>query len=142
MNLLVRLACLAAISIPASLAAQELPRPNLLFQNVEQYSSGGKDWVRFRLQVTNRASFAPTLFVAAPNLPPCGTNKRSARAWVDIFTKEGKRLYGFCALGSPELLGELWFSVEAGVEPPRWVYVEVNDRQTSQRTRSNLAMIP
>ena len=128
-------------------AAEDLPRPLLQFQKIEQYAAGGKDWVRYRLEVANRALYDPALFAAAPNLPPCGSNTNAARTWVDIFRpgvdgSQGQRIYGFCALGNPDALGQLWFAVEAGQEPPRWVYIEITDRLTNRKARSNLALIP
>jgi hypothetical protein len=127
--------------------AQNLPRPLLQFQKVEQYSAGGKDWVRYRFEVVNRSEYEAALFAASPNLPPCGANINSARTWVDFYTPgagatPGKRLYGYCALGTSENLGQLWFAVEAGQEPPRWVYVEFTDRLRNQKVRSNLALVP
>jgi hypothetical protein len=58
---------------------------------------------------------------------------------VDFFDSTGKRLYGFCALGKPADLGLLWFAVEEGVIPPSYVYIELNDRQTNTKYKSNLA---
>ena len=128
-------------------AADDLQRPVLQFQKIEQYSAGGKDWVRYRLEVANRASYDPALFVPSPALPPCGTNTKASRTWVDIFKpggqgQSGQRIYGFCALGGPNDLAQLWFAVEAGEEPPRWVYIEMTDRLTNSTVRSNLAHIP
>jgi hypothetical protein len=130
------------LSLPAQASGQEVPRPILQFRTVEQYSAGGKDWVRYQFEVSNRGSFPAALFVPAPTLPPCGKNAQASRTWVDFFSKAGKRLYGFCGLSSPENLGSLWFAEEAGVEPPRWVYIEILDRQTQLRVRSNLALVP
>ena len=48
-------------------------------------------------------------------------------------------MYGFCALGSPDDLGKIWVAFEEGVVPPSWVYIELNDRVTKTRYKSNLA---
>ena len=122
-------------AIPARAA---LPNPVLTFDGTEDYEAHGKAWVRYKLSVTNRASFAPELFTPAPDLPPCGLNKNSARTWVEV--KSGARpyprLYGFCALDSPEGLGSLWFSLEKGRRPPSKVFIEIIDRQTGEKKTS------
>jgi len=79
------------------------------------------------------------MFAAAPNLPPCGANKKSSRTWVDIYDQSGKRLYGFCALSKPQDLNQLYFMLEDSVVPPSWIYIELTDRQTNTKYKSNLA---
>jgi hypothetical protein len=79
------------------------------------------------------------MFAAAPNLPACGNNTNSSRTWVDFFDSAGHRIYGFCALGKPDDLGKIWFAMEEGVVPPSYVYIELNDRQTNTKYKSNLA---
>jgi hypothetical protein len=79
------------------------------------------------------------MFAPAPALPPCGNNHNAARSWVDFFDQRGHRLYGFCALGNPNDLGEIWFALPEGQVPPSYVYIEINDRQTNTKYRSNLA---
>jgi len=69
----------------------------------------------------------------------CGANTNSSRTWVDFFDQTGKRLYGFCALGKPADLDGIWFALEEGVIPPSWIYIEINDRQTNTKYKSNLA---
>lgn len=105
----------------------------------EFYSTGGKNFVRYSYDVFNKAAYPAELFAAAPALPPCGRNNNSARTWVDFYDQSGKRLYGFCALGKPEDLGKIWFALEEGVLPPSWIYIEMNDRQTNTKYKSNLA---
>ena len=105
----------------------------------EPYTAGGKNWVRRRYDVANKMSYPAEMFAAAPGLPPCGSNTNSSRTWVDFFDSTGKRLYGFCALGKPEDLGKIWVAFEEGVIPPSYVYIELNDRQTNTKYKSNLA---
>ena len=132
---------LAAILLAAASSAQAAPPPNpvLYMTGDEYYTAGGKNWVRHRYDVFNKDSYPAELFAAAPALPPCGSNTNSARSWVDFFDQTGKRLYGFCALGKPQDLGSIWFATEEGTIPPSWVYVEITDRQTNVKYRSNLA---
>jgi hypothetical protein len=116
-----------------------LPNPILYLVGTEYYSAGGKDWVRYKYDVFNKDAYPTDLFAAAPTLPPCGANTKASRTWVDFFDQSGKRLYGFCALGKPADLGGIWFAMEDGVVPPSYVYIEMNDRQTNTKYKSNLA---
>ena len=115
------------------------PNPVLYLTRTEPYTANGKAFVRYRFAVLNNSAYAAEMFAPAPGLPPCGANANSARSWVDFYDSRGQRLYGFCALGSPAALDELWFALEEGVVPPSWVYIEINDRQTGTKYRSNLA---
>ena len=116
-----------------------LPNPVLFLTGTEPYSTGGKDFIRYQYDVFNKDAYPAEMFAAAPALPPCGKNANSSRTWVDIFDQRGKRLYGFCALGKPEALGSIWFAMEAGEIPPSWIYIELTDRQTNTKYKSNLA---
>ena len=116
-----------------------LPNPVLYFIVQEPFTTGGKDFIRYRYAVENFDAYPNELFAAAPALPPCGKNAKSARTWLDFYDQSGKRLYGFCALGKNADLNEIWFALEADVIPPSWVYIELNDRQTSTKYKSNLA---
>lgn len=115
------------------------PAPVLYLMGLEYYSTGSGNFVRYRYDVLNKASYPAALFQPAPALPPCGLNTNSSRTWVDFFDKSGTRLYGFCALGSPNDLGSIWFARPEGEVPPSWVYIEMTDRQTNTVYRSNLA---
>lgn len=116
-----------------------LPNPVLYLINTEPYAANGKTYIRFSYDVLNKDAYPDAMFAPAPGLPPCGLNKNSSRTWVDFFDQSGKRLYGFCALGKPADLGGIWFSVEEGLIPPSYVYIELNDRQTNTKYKSNLA---
>ena len=120
-------------------AAPPLPNPVLVFLEQEYYQANGKQWIRYRYAVENFAMYPNEMFAASPELPPCGQNTKSARTWVDIYDAAGKRLYGFCAFGSNSDLNKIWFSMEVGVVPPSWVYIELNDRKTNTKYKSNLA---
>jgi hypothetical protein len=115
------------------------PNPVLYLTRTEVYSSGGKTLIRYEYDVLNKDEYPAAMFAPAPGLPPCGKNTNSSRTWVDFFDQSGKRLYGFCALGTPGDLGKIWFALEDGVVPPSWVYIELNDRQTNTKYKSNLA---
>jgi hypothetical protein len=116
-----------------------LPNPVLIFVGPEYFETGGKSYTRYRYVVDNFQAYPSELFAAAPKLPPCGANTNSSRTWVDLFDQFGKRLNGFCALGSPANLGKLWFAIESDVVPPSWIYIELIDRQTNTKYKSNLA---
>jgi hypothetical protein len=117
----------------------KLPNPILYLLGQEPFSAGGKNWIRCRYDVLNKASYPAEMFAPAPSLPPCGLNTNSSRTWVDFFKHDGTRIYGFCALGKPEDLGKIWFAFEEGTIPPSYVYIELNDRQTNTKYKSNLA---
>ena len=116
-----------------------LPNPVLYMTGSEAYSAGGKYYIRYNYDVLNKADYPDALFAPAPALPPCGANTNSSRTWVDIFDQRGTRLYGFCALGKAANLGGIWFALEEGVIPPSYIYIEMNDRQTNTKYKSNLA---
>ena len=115
------------------------PKPVIQLRSLERYTVGGKEWVRHRYAVTNHSAYAAEMFATAPDLPPCGANSKASRSWVDIYDGNGKRLYGFCALGSPDDLDKIWFATPLGQVPPAAVYIEINDRKTGTKYRSNLA---
>jgi len=133
------LAAAALAGVLGASAAQAIPNPILYLTGLEYYSAGGKNWVRHRYDVFNKDQYPAAMFAAAPGLPPCGTNTNSSRSWVDFFDSRGKRLYGFCALGSPSNLGSIWFATEEGTIPPSYIYIEIHDRQTNTKYKSNLA---
>jgi hypothetical protein len=116
-----------------------LPNPVLYLTSTEFYSTGGKDFIRYRYDVLNKDAYPDAMFAPAPALPPCGKNANSSRTWVDFFDSRGKRLYGFCAFSKASDLGSLGFALEEGVIPPSYVYIELNDRQTNTIYKSNLA---
>jgi hypothetical protein len=129
----------AALSAISGSARAAPPNPILYMTGAEYYSANGKNWVRHRYDVFNKDQYPDAMFAAAPALPPCGLNTKSSRTWVDFFDSTGKRLYGFCALGKASDLGQIWFATEDGVVPPSYVYIEITDRQTNTKYRSNLA---
>ena len=116
-----------------------VPNPVLVFIGQQPFERGGKEFIRYRFSVHNRTDFPDELFAAAPELPPCGTNKNSSRTWLDIFDQRGKRLNGFCALSKHDDLDGIWFALEKDVVPPSWVYIELSDRKTGTKYTSNLA---
>lgn len=118
---------------------QKPPSPVLALASIEQIQIGGKDRVRYNYVVSNSDAFPDALFAAAPELPPCGANTKAARTWVDFFDSSGKRLNGFCALSKSSDLNKIWFALEPDQVPPSYVYIEMNDRQTNTRYKSNLA---
>jgi len=125
-------------ALGAAPAAAE-PNPILYLSGTEFYTANGQNFIRYRYGVLNSAAYPAAMFAAAPQLPPCGSNANSARSWVDFFDSRGRRLYGFCALGNPNDLNQIWFALPEGQIPPSYVYIEINDRQTNTKYRSNLA---
>jgi hypothetical protein len=116
-----------------------LPNPVLVLTGTEPYQASGKNFIRYMYLVDNSTAYPDSLFAAAPNLPPCGKNANASKTWVDIYDQRGQRLSGFCALGKATDLNQLWFALEEGVVPPSWVYIEMTDRATNTKYKSNLA---
>jgi hypothetical protein len=139
-SLLLSVVLIALTAKTAATAPQPMiPNPVLYLMSLEPYSTGGKDFIRYKYDVLNKADFPAAMWAPAPALPPCGANKNSSRTWVDFFDSRGKRLYGFCALSNSNDLTGIWFALEADVVPPSYVYIELNDRQTNTKYKSNLA---
>lgn len=138
-----RLSYLASLSFVLSITAHttnaQVPNPILYLTHTEAVTTNGKEFIRYNYDILNKDSYPADFFAAAPTLPPCGSNAKASRTWVDFYDQSGKRLNGFCALGSPKDLSKIWFAVESNVIPPSWVYVEFTDRKTNTKYKSNLA---
>jgi hypothetical protein len=120
-------------------AQRPLPNPVLFLTSTEPFTQGGKQFIRYRYDVLNKTEYPAAMFAAAPTLPPCGKNTKAARTWVTVYNQTGKQLQEFCAFGKPDDLGSIWFAAEEGVIPPSYVYIELHDRQTDTKYKSNLA---
>ncbi|MFC1976931.1 hypothetical protein ACFLWS_01490 [Chloroflexota bacterium] len=117
------------------------PDPELVFVKAEESKSG--DRISYYLTITNWSAYPDDLFAPSPDLPPCGTNYNSSRTWVEIYSGEGVRLYGYCALGSAqELSSRLIFSISKDKSAPKSVYVILEDRKYGVSYQSNLVNIP
>ena len=135
-----KLFAVSAALVAAAGSAQAQPNPILYLTGLEYYTVNGQNFVRYRYDVFNKDQYPAAMFAPAPGLPPCGNNTNSSRSWVDFFeNRTNRRLYGFCALGSPSNLGQIWFALPEGQIPPSYVYIEITDRQTNTKYRSNLA---
>ncbi|MEP6719617.1 MAG: hypothetical protein ABJB21_10760 [bacterium] len=126
-------------SAPPAVSQPVLPNPVLYLVSQESFTSSGRNFIRYKYDVLNKEDYPAEMFAAAPALPPCGANTNSSRTWVDFFDSRGKRLYGFCALGKSGDLNGIWFAMEDSEIPPSYVYIELNDRQTNTKYKSNLA---
>ncbi len=120
-------------------SAPPLPNPVIYFSGSQVVAEKGKNYIRYHYDVFNKDQYPADMFAAAPDLPPCGMNKKSSRTWVDLYDQKGKRLYGFCALAKPADLNQIYFALEDNVIPPSWIYIELTDRQTNTKYKSNLA---
>jgi tetratricopeptide (TPR) repeat protein len=128
----------------AARAAEQMPAPVLQFDGAAEVQAQGRAWVKYRLSVVNRSIFGAELFAPAPELPPCGTNQKASRTWVNVHDGDGSgaRLYGFCALRSADELGKLWFTLPKGKKPPSSVYITLTDRHANVTVASNSVGIP
>jgi hypothetical protein len=127
------------LATQTSSAAPALPNPVLFFTGPEYATVGGKEVTRYFFDVANKDAYPADFFAASPNLPPCGNNTKAARTWVDIYDQTGKKLNSFCALEKPSDLRKIWFGLARDTVPPSWIYIEMIDRQTSTKYKSNLA---
>lgn len=119
-----------------------MPAPQLARNATEDYiGSDGNPYTRYRLTISNWADYAPELFAAAPDLPPCGLNTSASRTWVEIWRADSSYVYGFCGLSAPGDLTQVWFAVPRGTPPPAGVYVTLTDRRTGQIVTSNTVSI-
>ena len=145
MKIFARRTVLAGVTLILVLAVQGvasapvIPNPVLYFLGPEYVEIGGKQMIRYHYDVENKNVYPDDMFAAAPSLPPCGSNTKSSRTWVDIYDQTGKRIYGFCAFSKSADLGKIWFALEADKVPPSYVYIELNDRKTNTKYKSNLA---
>jgi len=119
--------------------AANIPNPVLVFTRTEYVTIAGVEHTRYFYDVFNKEAFSAEMFAQSPNLPPCGSNTKASRTWVDIYDQRGKRLNGFCALGKPDDLSLIWFALKSDEIPPSWIYIELTDRQTNTKYKSNLA---
>lgn len=133
------LATAPALLAPPARPRPALPNPVLYLTGQEHVTVGGKQMVRYNYAVENFAAYPDELFAPAPELPPCGKNTKASRTWVDIYEQNGKRLNGYCALGKASDLNKIWFDLEESVTPPSWIYIELTDRKTNTKYKSNLA---
>lgn len=126
--------------VSSSLALSTI-KPNLEYLGAEQANIRGTLFTRYYISVKNTREIPESLFLASPDLPPCGQNTNSSRTWVDIIDENGKRLYGYCAISKPTSLGKLSFSLKKGVAAPKSVQIVLNDRRQQKKYKSNLALI-
>ena len=136
---LLAFACVGVSRAQDQITPRSLPNPVPVFIGPEYFETGGKQWTRYRYGIENSSVYPKEMFAAAPELPPCGQNTKASRTWVDIYEQGGKRLNGFCALGSPNDLNKIWFAMEADVVPPSYIYIEFTDRKTNTKYKSMLA---
>jgi hypothetical protein len=127
------------VATHGSAAAPVLPNPVLYFLGAEYVQINGKQITRYRFDVLNKDQYPDDMFAQSPALPPCGANTKAARTWVDLYDQSGKRLNGFCALGKSADLNGIWFGLETDIIPPSYIYIELNDRKTNTKYKSNLA---
>ena len=116
--------------VPQLIAAQQVQTPNpiAVFMGSEYLTNSGIQMTRYRFDVFNKDSFSADLFAASPTLPPCGRNTNASRTWVDLYDQNGK----------PDDLNGIWFSMDSNTIPPSWIYVELTDRLTNTKYKSNL----
>src|SRR5262249_34880165 len=116
-----------------------LPAPVLYSTSREFLTVDGKQFTQYNFDVMNKSEYPPDFFAASPDLPPCGSNTKASRTWVDFYEQTGKRIWGFCALSAPSDLGKIYYRLPSDVIPPSYVYIELTDHKTNTKYKSNLA---
>ena len=119
---------------------QSLPAPELVYDGKEEIKTSFGEQTVYRLGISNRSAYPDEMFETSPDLPPCGRNKNSSRSWVDIFTKSGSRIYGFCVLKSAEELNTLAFRLPKG-KTLKGVYIVITDRKSGVKYKSNIVAL-
>ena len=86
--------------------AQAQPNPILYLTGLEYYTVGGKNFIRYRYDVFNKDQYPAAMFARGAG-PAALRHQHQFVAHLGRFlrVRRGKRLYGFCALGSPNDLG-------------------------------------
>jgi len=108
--------------------SKTFPNPEIKFDHKD-------DEGRIYIPVVNWSDYTNKMFREAPELPPCGTNTKSSRTWVDIYNADNDaRIYGFCAFNSNDDLKSIWFKPDT---PNGNVYVILNDRACNKSYKSN-----
>jgi hypothetical protein len=116
--------------------------PILAFLGSEtsKYPGTGDPVINYWLGVTNWKEFAPGLFVAAPDLPPCGLNAAS-RATVRALVAPSTLLNEWCSLRNPREMERFGFYLLKGAPQPARVYIEIVDRLSNFTYRSNVVTV-
>jgi hypothetical protein len=113
-----------------------LPAPSLAIAGVSPEGD-------FRLAIQNAEAYPDFLFVASPDLPPCGSNTRASRTWVDITDAQGSRLYGYCAIASAaELRSTMLLPHADAPSAVQAIRVRIYDRHCGTSATSNPASLP
>jgi hypothetical protein len=132
-------AVLVFSTLASTSASAVTPNPVLIFMGQEPATVQGQNIIRYNYSVFNFADIPNDLFAAAPGLPPCGKNTNASRSWVTLFNQSSKQLNAFCALGKNDSMNGIWFALPDTEVPPSWIFIEINDRQTNTKYKSNLA---
>ena len=114
------------------------PEPELFFNEKTVVTIGGVEYIRYFLSINNKEDYPDYLFVASPDLPPCGFNNSASRTWVSFYDEVDDYLYGFCALSSADNFDGLWFAHKKTAPPPTQVSVVLKDRLCNKEYKSAL----
>jgi hypothetical protein len=116
--------------------------PVLQYVGKENIVTNGQNFIKYKLSITNAATFPATMFVASPNLTACGTNTAASRSYVTVYgVVEGTGVISYCTFYSPSDMSSLSFSFPANVAPPTMVYVELWDRLLGLWYASNIVNV-
>ncbi|MEA2338643.1 MAG: hypothetical protein QOE82_2650 [Thermoanaerobaculia bacterium] len=132
------IACLFVMLAVASSAYAEcttpLPIPDL--KSAGNYK-GAPGFFDVDVSVWNYAKYDNTLFVASPELPACGLNKKASRTWIEIYADTGVYIYGYCALSQNTQLQKLTFPWKNTTNLPKGFFIRIRDRKCNKVVQSN-----
>ncbi|MGI8836646.1 MAG: hypothetical protein ACR2H4_08420 [Pyrinomonadaceae bacterium] len=70
-----------------ALSRPVLPNPVLYLMSQESYTTGSKNFIRYKYDVLNKEDYPAEMFAPAPGLPPCGANTNSSRTGSTSLTR-------------------------------------------------------
>lgn len=134
-----KLTHLAFIIVALSITAlgQSMPKPKLKLVGVTDGMNNGFAVKVYELEVVNRVEISDEFFIAAPALPPCGTNADSSRTWINLYDEKSVRIYGWCTIRTNGELASLRFMMRAADNPPKKLFIDLMDRAEGVILRSN-----
>jgi len=125
------------LALSITVLGQTMPKPKLKLIAVTDGVNNGFAVKVYEIEVVNRADISDEFFIAAPALPPCGTNTNASRTWINLYNEKSTRMYGWCGVKSNSELASLGFMIPAGEPQPKKIFIDLVDRAEGIVLRSN-----
>jgi hypothetical protein len=114
--------------------ATPFPKPTIKYLGATEDTPG---FINIWFGVVNYAQYDNSLFVASPDLLPCGANKNASRTWLEVYTNTGSRIQGFCAISKNTGMQKLGFGWKKTTPVPKGIFIRLLDRKCERRVQSN-----